>query len=222
MKKAAIMLYPMFSMQEISCTTELFKFYDKDIITFSAGGAPVRSEDGFTVLPDRPFAGFQREEVDCLVLPGIWEPLPVLLDRRNICFLEQFRGDDALVIGAISSAPLLLGKAGLLEGRRFCHGVFEEFLDAFPVLPREGVARTVLVEDGSLVTACGDAFREFAAAVARKVGIDCPEAVFSGVTGQTFTEEDCTYHMPPEMMPEIRADWDRSLLEAEKFLEEPY
>ena len=26
MKKAAVMLYPLFSMQEISCTTELFKF----------------------------------------------------------------------------------------------------------------------------------------------------------------------------------------------------
>ena len=38
MKKAAIMLYPMFSMQEISCTTELFKFYDKDIITFYRTG----------------------------------------------------------------------------------------------------------------------------------------------------------------------------------------
>ena len=64
MKKAAVMLYPMFSMQEISCTTELFKFCGKEIVTFSAGGEPVRSEDGFTVLPDRPFEAFCREEVD--------------------------------------------------------------------------------------------------------------------------------------------------------------
>ena len=53
MKKAAIMLYPLFSIQEISCTTELFKFYDKEIVTFAAGREPVKSEDGFTVLPDR-------------------------------------------------------------------------------------------------------------------------------------------------------------------------
>ena len=44
MKKAAVMVYPMFSMQEISCTTELFKFYDKEIVTFSAGGYGGRSE----------------------------------------------------------------------------------------------------------------------------------------------------------------------------------
>lgn len=55
MLKAAVMLYPLFSMQEISCTTELFRFYDREIVTFSAGQEPVKSEDGFTVLPDRSF-----------------------------------------------------------------------------------------------------------------------------------------------------------------------
>ena len=91
MKKAAVMLYPLFSMQEISCLTELFKFYDKEIVTFAAGGTAVRSEDGFTILPDSAFDGFVREEFDCLVLPGIWEPLPVMLDETNILILERFR-----------------------------------------------------------------------------------------------------------------------------------
>lgn len=222
MKKAAIMLYPLFSMQEISCTTELFKFYDKEIVTYSADGRPVKSEDGFTILPDRSFAAFCREEVDCLVLPGIWDPLPVLLDGRNIRFLEQFRGDGELVIGSISSSPLLLGKAGLLEGRRFTSGVFEEFLDAFPVLPRQNWVRAPLVEDGNLITAVGDAFREFAAATARRVGIDCPETVFSPVAGEAFTEADYTFHMPPEILPEARAAWAAWQAESEKFSEKPY
>ena len=65
-----------------------------------------------------------------------------MLDERNIRFLEQFRGDGETVIAAISSAPLLLGRAGLLEGKRFTHGVFEELLDAFPVMPRAGAVRT--------------------------------------------------------------------------------
>lgn len=216
MKKAAVMLYPLFSMQEISCTTELFKFYDKEIVTFSAGGEPVQSEDGFTILPDKAFGEFCREDFDCLLLPGIWEPLPVLLDERNIRFLEQFRGDADLVIASISSSPLLLGKAGLLEGKRFTHGVFEEFLDAFPVLPREGVVRTFLVEDGNLITAFGGAFREFAAAVGRRVGLDCPETVFSDMSGGNYTEEDFVSHMPPEIMEEAREYWDKCLAEADR------
>lgn len=214
MKKAAIMLYPLFSMQEISCTTELFKFYDKEIVTFAAGGEAVKSEDGFTILPDKSFEDFRREEFDCLVLPGCWDPLPVMLDERNIHFLEQLRGDGELVIAAISSAPLLLGKAGVLAGKRFTHGLFEEFLDAFPVVPREGVVRTFLVEDGNLITAHGGAFREFAAAVGQKVGIDCPETVFSGMAGENYTEEDFVFHFPPEDMEEVRADWARCLEEA--------
>lgn len=214
MKKAAVMLYPMFSLQEISCLTELFKFYDKEIVTFSADGGPVSSEDGFTILPDRDFSGFVREAFDCLVLPGIWEPLPVLLDERNIRFLERFRGDGGLVIAAISSAPLLLGKAGLLEGRRFTHGVFEEFLDAFPVMPREGAVRTFLVEDGNLITAHGGAFREFAAAVGKKMGLDCSDGIFAPMAGQSYQEEDFIFHVPPEDLEEIRADWRRSVEES--------
>lgn len=212
-KKAAVMLYPQFSLQEISCLTELFLFYEKEIVTFSAGREAVRSEDGFTILPDRDFTSFHRSEFDCLVLPGIWEPLPVLLDKRNIRFLEQFQGDAALIIAAISSSPLLLGKAGLLEGRRFTHGVFEEFLDAFPVLPREGTVRAPLVEDGNLITAHGGAFREFAAAAARKLGIDCPDTIFSGMSDKSYTEEDFIFHMSPEILPEARAEWARWLQE---------
>ena len=214
MKKAAVMLYPLFSMQEISCTTELFKFYEKEIVTFSAGREPVKSEDGFTILPDKAFEEFRREDFDCLVLPGIWEPLPVMLDERNIRFLERFRGDEDIVIAAISSAPLLLGKAGLLEGKRFTHGVFEEFWDAFPVMPRDGVTRTFLVEDGNLITAYGGAFREFAAAVAHRVGIDCPDTIFSDMTGKVYTEEDFIFHLPPEDMAEARAYWDECLEKA--------
>lgn len=131
MKKTAVLLYPLFSLQEIGALTELFKFYQREIVTFSAGREPVKSEDGFTILPDRDLTEFRREEFDSLVLPGIWEPLPVLLDDRIIRFLEQFRGDGELLLAAISAGPLLLGRAGLLEGKRFTHGVFEEFLDAF-------------------------------------------------------------------------------------------
>ncbi|MBD5155955.1 MAG: hypothetical protein HDT15_13070 [Oscillibacter sp.] len=214
MKKAAVMLYPLFSMQEISCTTELFKFYDKEIVTFAAGGEAVKSEDGFTILPDKSFENFHREDFDCLVLPGIWEPLPVMLDERNIRFLEQFRGDSELVIAAISSAPLLLGKAGLLEGKRFTHGLFEEFLDAFPVMPREGIVRTFLVEDGNLITAYGGAFREFAAAMGRKVGIDCSDSIFEPMAGKAYTEDDFIFHLPPEEMKEAQEYWDKCLEEA--------
>ena len=215
-KKTAVILYPLFSLQEIGTLTELLRFYDREIVTFSAGREPVKSEDGFTILPDRDLTEFRREEFDSLVLPGIWEPLPVMLDDRVIRFLEQFRGDGEILLAAISAGPLLLGKAGLLEGKRFTHGVFEEFLDAFPVMPRENVVRTYLVEDGNLITAYGGAFREFAVAVAHRLGIDCRDRIFDPVAGQDYKEEDFIFHLPPEILPEARAFWDKCLEEKAK------
>ena len=213
MKKTAVLLYPLFSLQEIGTLTELLRFYDRETVTFSAGREPVKSEDGFTILPDRDLTEFDRGEFDSLVLPGIWEPLPVMLDERIIRFLEQFRGDGDILIAAISAGPLLLGKAGLLEGRRFTHGVFEEFLDAFPVMPRENAVRTYLVEDGNLITAYGGAFREFAVAVAHRLGIDCRDQIFDPMAGKEYTEEDFIFHLPPEMLPEARTYWDKCLEE---------
>ena len=214
MKKTAVLLYPLFSLQEIGTLTELLKFYERDIVTFSAGRAPVKSADGVTILPDRDLTEFHREEFDSLVLPGIWEPLPVMLDNRIIRFLEKLRGDDEILIAAISAGPLLLGKAGLLEGKRFTHGVFEEFLDAFPVMPRENAVRTYLVEDGNLITAYGGAFREFAVAVAHRLGIDCRDQIFDPMAGQEYTEEDFIFHLPPEALTLARAYWDKCLEEA--------
>ena len=76
-------------------------------------------------------------------------------------------------------------------------------------MPREGIQRTFLVEDGNLITAHGEAFREFAVAAARRVGLDGWDGVFSGMAGRTFTEEDFIFHIPPEELEEARADWDR-------------
>lgn len=209
MKKAAILLYPDFSLQEISCLTELFKFYDKEIVTFSAGKETVRSEDGFTILPDRALEDYDEEEFDCVVLPGIWEPLPVLMDERIISFLRSLRKDEKFLIAAISAAPLLLGKAGLLDGKRFTSGVFEEFLNEFPVMPRSGILRRPIVEDGNLITAIGDAYREFAIAVAHHLGINCPSDIFSGTEGKEYTEQQLTFHLPPELLEEAKAYWQK-------------
>lgn len=60
MKKTAVLLYPLFSLQEIGTLTELLRFYDREIVTFSAGREPVKSEDGFTILPDRDLTEFCR------------------------------------------------------------------------------------------------------------------------------------------------------------------
>jgi len=199
MKKAAIMIFPQFCMQEISCLTELFKWYKKEITVFASSLSPINSEDGFTILPHKVFSEFNRDDYDCIILPGIWDFREALNDDKNIEFLKQFCDDKEIIIASISSSPILLGKAGILKNHKFCCGLFEEVMDEYPVVPRENIVRKPLYEDGNLITAIGFAFREFAVAVAKKVGIDCSENVFAPVTRE-YTEEELVFHITEEFI----------------------
>ena len=193
MKKAAIMIFPQFCMQEISCLTEIFKWYDKEITVFASSLSPVNSEDGFTILPHKTFSDFNRDEYDCIITPGIWDFRVALNDDKNIEFLKQFSDDKEIVIASISSSPILLGKAGILKNHKFCCGLFEEDIDKYSFIPRENIVRKLVCQDKNLITAIGFAFREFAVVVARKVGIDCDENIFAPVIRE-YSEEELTFH----------------------------
>ncbi|ERI93302.1 DJ-1/PfpI family protein [Clostridiales bacterium oral taxon 876 str. F0540] len=193
MRKGAVVVYPQFSMQEISCLTELFKFYGKEITVFASSLKPVNSEDGFTILPHKTFSDFQRDEYDCIILPGIWDFREALEDNKNIGFLRQFVNDNDIIIASISSSPILLAKAGILDNHKYCGGLFEEVIDEYDFIPRKNLVRKPVCVDTNLVTAIGFAFREFAVETARKVGIDCKDNIFSGVTKE-YSEEELTFH----------------------------
>lgn len=199
MKKAAIMIFPQFCMQEISCLTEIFKFYDKGITVFASTLSPINSEDGFTVLPNKVFSEFNRDEYDCVIIPGIWDFREALNDDKNIEFLKQFCNDKEIIIASISSSLILLGKAGLLKNHKFCCGLFEEVIDKYSFVPRENIVRKLVCEDENLITAIGFAFREFAVLVARKVGIDCNENIFAPVARE-YSEDELIFHIKDEFI----------------------
>lgn len=51
MKKTAVMIYRAFCMQEISCLTDWLAGLGKPMIVCAADHQPVKTEEGFTVLP---------------------------------------------------------------------------------------------------------------------------------------------------------------------------
>ncbi len=188
------MIYPQFCMQEISCITELFKFNDKDITVFASTIDPIKSEDGFTILPDKEFSQFDYQKYDCLILPGIWDYRSALKNEANIEFLKQFKDDSKIIIGSISSSPILLAKAGILDAHMFCAGLYEEVIDKYKFIPRKNLVRKPICKDDNVITAIGFAYREFAIAVARRVGLQCGDGEFKGISKENYTEEELTYH----------------------------
>lgn len=191
-KKAAILIYPNFSNYEISIVSAIFKIFDKEIVVFSAPKNAVDSEEGFHFMPDKTLTEFNINDYDCLILPGMWCFPDVLCDDRYINFLKQFKGNKDILIGSISSSPILLAKAGVLEGKRYCAGLYEEDIDAYDFINRDYVVKAPLVTDGNIITAVGKAYREFAIEVGRKLNYDCDDEWFTGIK-KPIRAEDYTF-----------------------------
>lgn len=191
-KKAAILIYPEFSNYEISIVSAIFKNFEKELVVFSAEKGSVDSEEGFHFIPDKTLDEFNIDEFDCIVLPGMWCFPKVLNDDRYISFLAQFKNNENIIIASISSSPILLAKAGVLEGKKYCAGLFEEDIDEYDFLNREYILKAPLVVDGNIVTAMGIAYREFAIEVGRKLKFDCDENWFSGIR-KPIKPEDYTF-----------------------------
>lgn len=192
-KKVAVIIYPEFSSYEISIVLAILRSFEKKVIVFSAEKAIVDSEEGLHFIPDKTFSEFNIKEYECLILPGMWSFPKVLNDDRYISFLSNFKNNKDIIIASISSSPILLAKAGVLEGRKFCAGLFEEDIDKYSFIERRSIIRQPIVVDGNIITALGLAYREFGIEVGRKLNLKCDESWFSGIK-KPIIEDDYIFY----------------------------
>lgn len=193
MRKFAVLLYPDFSLQEISClTSALTVWFGEKIDYIASEKKEYRSEDGLTVIPDKTTAEARITDYACVILPGTINPLPALFDQGLIEFIKGGIGTD-VVFAAISSSPILLSKAGILKGRRFTSGYFMQMADTFDFVEKDNFTHKGIVEDGNVITGIGMFFREFAEAVLKRFGYDFGSS-FMREAPDEFTEEELTFY----------------------------
>lgn len=196
-KRYAVLIYPDFSLQEITClTSALTVWFGEGIDVLASERKPYNSEDGFSVTPTKTVDQSDLSEYACVILPGAVNPLPALFDEKLIAFLRRGKGTDTL-FAAISSSPALLSKAGVLDGKNFTAGYFMQFADAFPFIDKTRFVHRPVVEDGNVITAIGMFFREFAQAVLNRLGYDVGER-FMDTSGAEYTEEELTFRWSDE------------------------
>lgn len=125
MRKTAVLIYDQFCNFEIAPALEMLAIAEKPIAIFAKSLVPVRSEEGLMVMPERSIDQLNLEEYDSLLLPGALDIRGAIEDEAILSFIKKF---DGMPIGAISIAPLLLLKAGVLEGKPFMAGVNQKEL----------------------------------------------------------------------------------------------
>ena len=193
LKRIAVLLYPNFSLQEITCLTSALTVWFEEKLDFLASKKePYISEEGLSALPSATFEEVNPAEYDLVILTGTVNPLPALYDEALINFLRKIDVEKT-VVASISSSPLFLAKAGLLDKRKFTAGFFMQMTEVFPFIKKKNFVHKPVVEDGNIITAIGFAFREFAERTLNKLGFDVGENFMSPVTKE-YSEEELTFY----------------------------
>lgn len=210
MKKVLCIIYPNFSLYEITTlTSTLALSFDITIDYVASDNSIVISEDGLPCQPTKTLDQVHIEEYSCVILPGMVNVDPALQDEKLISFLRSLDEQDIL-IAAISSAPLLLAKAGLLKDTKFTGGIWQNFFDYFEFLPRENFQPKVLVQDRNIITAIGFAHQEFARKVILSLRlVENTDNYFK--EQNEYAEEDLMFTLSDEEFDQVKQSIENSL-----------
>lgn len=110
---------------------------------------PIRSATGLVLHPTMTFADCPRLDVICV--PGGAGVNPLLTDETVLAFLRA-QAKTARYLTSVCTGSMVLGAAGLLEGKRATtHWNAHDFLARFGAIPVDDR----VVRDGNLITAGG-------------------------------------------------------------------
>ena len=209
MKKVLCIIYPNFSLYEITTlTSTLALSFGVTIDYVASEHSIVISEDGLPCQPIKTLDQIRIEEYSCVILPGMVNIGPALQDEKLISFLREL-GEQDVLIAAISSAPLLLAKAGLLKDTKFTGGIWQNFFDYFEFLPRENFQPKVLVQDKQIITAIGFAHQEFARKVILSLRlVENTDNYFK--EQNEYAEEDLIFTLSDEEFDQLKQSIENS------------
>ncbi|MEZ7657425.1 DJ-1/PfpI family protein [Streptococcus sp. 20925_1_44] len=210
MKKVLCLIYPNFSLYEITAlTSTLALSFDITIDYVASEHSMVVSEDGLLCQPTKTLDKISIEEYSCVILPGMVNIGPALQDEKLISFLRDLGEQDILIV-AISSAPLLLAKAGLLKDTKFTGGIWQNFFDYFEFLPRENFQPKLVVQDKQIITAIGFAHQEFARKVILRLGLAADTDNYFKEQNE-YAEEDLIFTLSDEEFDQVKKSIENSL-----------
>jgi transcriptional regulator GlxA family with amidase domain len=148
------------------------------VFTVAKTREPITATGGLVVVPQHGFADAPR--IDLLVVPGGFGTRPLLYDEKTLGWIRETAAK-ARQVTSVCTGALLLGKAGLLEGRRATtHWASLDLLDSLGV--GVTVERSSRVVDDGVITSAGVAS-----------GIDMAFYIVETVFGRAVADETAKY-----------------------------
>ncbi len=128
MVKVAIFLAEGFEEAEALVPADLLRRAGAEVILASVDGSEtVTGAHGICVKADCPIDALDRTSLGCVMLPGGARGTELLYESFKVRTLVQYAAENGLYVAAICAAPSVLGKIGLLDGRRYaCYPGFEK------------------------------------------------------------------------------------------------
>ena len=203
MKKALCIIYPNFSLYEVvGLTSTLALSFGIEIDYVGSDRGIITSEDGLACQPTRTLDKVVIEDYSCVILPGMINIASALHDEKLISFLRSLNQQEIL-IAAISSAPILLAKAGLLKDTKFTGGIWQNFFDYFEFLPRKNFKAQAVLQDKNIITAVGFAHQAFARKVLLSLGLVGNADNYFKERNQ-YSEEELIFNLSEEEFAEMK------------------
>ncbi|WP_066498188.1 DJ-1/PfpI family protein [Abyssisolibacter fermentans] len=189
-RKTAVLLFDYFSNFEISVALSILYQSGRKHDVFCLK-EEARSEEGLIVKRTKALDDICIEEYDSLLIPGCMDLRDIIDDDQIHYFLKKFNSPK-MVIASISSSPLLLLKAGLLENKKYIAGVMKEELieegftmeqmrdmrDITELKNNDGTIETHCI-DGNILTAIGMGFIEFGIEFGKMLNLEFNEGWYN-------------------------------------------
>ena len=128
----------------------------------------ITGSHGLVIKADRLLDEIKSEDYSAVILPGGLPGATNLRDDSKVISLVNEMNKAGKIVAAICAAPIVLERAGVLEGRRFTAypGVGEK-------IEGGNFKEELVVRDGNIITSRGPATSmEFAFAIAEALGVN--------------------------------------------------
>ncbi len=140
-----------FEETEAIAPIDILRRSELDVKTVGIGEEVVVSSHGIAVIPDITEVDFvPSDDIDMIVLPGGMPGTLNLEKSRTVQDAIDYCVQNDKYVAAICAAPSIIGKKGLLKGRKaVCFPGFEDFLTGAEISDES------VVQDGNIITAKG-------------------------------------------------------------------